>query len=136
MGRTFILLSLLSLILVACNKKEQAGRVWFTEPVEKSEVVSPVTFSMNVEGMLVKPAGTMEAGTGHFHILINTDAIEAGQVIINDVFHKHYGKGQRADTIDLKPGDYRVTLQFADGAHISYGPKWSQTIAIKVVEKK
>ena len=90
---------------------------------------------MQVEGMTVKPAGAIEEGTGHFHILINKEAIAEGQVIVNDEFHKHYGKGQTEDTIDLKPGDYRVTLQFANGAHVSYGSAWSQTISLKVKAK-
>lgn len=115
-----------------CKKKEYTGRVWFSEPLDKAEVTSPVKFVMQVEGMAVKPAGAIEEGTGHFHILINQEAIAAGQVIVNDEVHKHYGKGQTEDTIELKPGDYRITLQFADGAHASYGSNWSQTISLKV----
>jgi hypothetical protein len=74
----------------------------------------------------------VEEGTGHFHILINKEAIAEGQPIVNDDVHKHYGKGQTEDTIELKPGDYRITLQFADGAHVSYGSKWANTISLKV----
>jgi hypothetical protein len=126
------------LVLVAaisCKKKEYTGKVWFSEPSDKAEVTSPVKFGMQVEGMTVKPAGAIEEGTGHFHILINKEAIAAGQVVVNDEFHKHYGKGQTEDTIELKPGDYRITLQFADGAHVSYGSAWSQTISLKVKAK-
>jgi len=118
-----------------CKKKEFTGKVWFSEPADKAEVTGPVKFVMQVEGMTVKPAGTMEEGTGHFHILVNSEAMAQGQAIINDDMHKHYGKGQTEDTLDLKPGDYRITLQFADGAHISYGSAWSQTISLKVKAK-
>jgi len=127
---------LVLLLLVACHKqKEFKGKVWFSEPSDKTEVTAPVKFVMQVEGMTVKPAGLIEEGTGHFHILINKEAIAAGQVIGNDETIKHYGKGQTEDTLDLKPGDYRITLQFADGLHASYGSAWAQTIAIKVKEK-
>lgn len=129
-----LLLTALVVLTFACKKKEYTGKVWFSEPADKAELASPVKFVMNVEGMAIKPAGVMEEGTGHFHILINKEAIAEGQVIVNDAVHKHYGKGQTEDTIELTPGDYRITLQFADGAHVSYGPKWAQTIAIKVVE--
>lgn len=126
---------LLVIFAVACKKKEFTGKVWFSEPSDKAEVTGPVKFVMQVEGMTVKPAGTMEEGTGHFHILINKEALAAGQPIVNDEFHKHYGKGQVEDTLELKPGDYRITLQFADGAHVSYGSAWAQTISLKVKPK-
>jgi|JI9StandDraft_2_1071091.scaffolds.fasta_scaffold238696_2 hypothetical protein len=131
--KLFTVLALVAVI--GCKKKEYTGKVWFSEPSDKAEVTSPVKFGMQVEGMTVKPAGAIEEGTGHFHILINKEAIAEGQVIVNDEFHKHYGKGQTEDTIDLKPGDYRVTLQFANGAHVSYGSAWSQTISLKVKAK-
>lgn len=134
MKKSALVFIALATLAIGCKKKEYTGKVWFSEPSDKAEVTSPVKFVMQVEGMTVKPAGTMEEGTGHFHILINKEAIAEGQVIVNDEVHKHYGKGQTEDTIDLKPGDYRITLQFADGAHASYGPKWAQTIAIKVIE--
>ena len=127
-----LVIALAIALAAGCKKKEITGKVWFSEPSDKAEVNSPVKFVMQVEGMIVKPAGTMEEGTGHFHILINKEAIAEGQPIINDEVHKHYGKGQTEDTIELKPGDYRITLQFADGAHVSYGSKWSQTISLKV----
>lgn len=127
-----LLIPVLIVALVSCKKKEFTGKVWFSEPSDKAEVTSPVKFVMQVEGMTVKPAGAPEEGTGHFHILINKEAIAAGQVITNDEFHKHYGAGQTQDSVELKPGDYRVTLQFADGAHVSYGSAWAQTISIKV----
>jgi Domain of unknown function (DUF4399) len=135
MKRAALLIPLLALVAITCKKKEYTGKVWFSEPSDKTEVTGPVKFTMQVEGMTVKPAGKPEDGTGHFHILINKEAMAAGQVIINDEFHKHYGKGQTEDTLDLKPGDYRITLQFADGAHVSYGSAWAQTISLKVKAK-
>lgn len=136
MKKLIIFTGTLVFLATACKKTEYKGKVWFSEPMDGAEITSPVKFSMNIEGMEVKPAGTMEKGTGHFHILINSDAIDTGANIINDATHKHYGKGQREDTLELAPGSYKVTLQFADGAHMSYGAAWAQTINIKVVEKK
>lgn len=135
MKRAYLIFAALALVAVSCKKKEYTGKVWFTEPADKAEVTSPVKFGMQVEGMTVKPAGKPEDGTGHFHILINKEAMAAGEVIINDAVHKHYGKGQTEDTLELAPGDYRITLQFADGAHVSYGSAWAQTISIKVKGK-
>ena len=135
MKRVTLLISLIALTTAACKKKEYTGKVWFAEPADKAEVTAPVKFVMKIEGMTVKPAGKVEDGTGHFHILINKEAAPAGEVIGFNEFQKHYGKGQTEDSLNLPPGDYKLTLQFADGVHASYGPKWSQTISIKVKGK-
>jgi len=127
---------LVSVITVAgCGKKEEkpTGKVFFSEPKDGAEVKSPVNVVMGVEGMTLKPAGELITGTGHHHLLVNLDATPAGQVIPNDDTHKHFGKGQTETTLELAPGDYKLTLQFADGLHRSYGPELSSTINVKVV---
>ena len=136
--RTTILLvvcvSIFSLV-TACGKKEDKpkGKVYFSEPKDGAEVKSPVKVVMGVEGMEIKPAGEVVDGTGHHHLLINADDIAAGQVIPTDETHKHFGKGQTETELELAPGDYKLTLQFADGLHRSYGKEMSATINIKVV---
>ena len=50
--------------------------------------------------------------------------------------HVHFGKGQTEASIKLAPGDYKLTMQFADGLHCSYGKKWAPTISIKVMPGK
>jgi hypothetical protein len=66
-----------------------------------------------VEGMKVQPAGEVVEGTGHHHILINQDFFPPGQVIPTDDTHRHFGKGDTEAVLDLPPGDYKLTLQFA-----------------------
>ena len=127
---------MLTLFAVAgCGKKEDQpkGKVYFSEPKDGAEVKSPVKIVMNLEGMKLQPAGEVVEGTGHHHLLINNDSMPAGQVIPTDDTHKHFGKGQTETELELPPGDYKLTLQFADGLHRSYGPELSATIAIKVV---
>ena len=46
--------------------------------------------------------------------------------------HRHFGKGQTETEITLPPGRYRLTMQFADGAHRSYGEKMRKTIEVTV----
>ena len=77
-------------------------------------------------------AGDMTADTGHHHLLINTDDIAEGAVIPMDDKHRHFGKGQTETELTLPPGHYRLTMQFADGAHRSYGDKLRKTIEITV----
>ncbi len=108
------------------------ARVFFIEPKDGAFVKGSVKVKMGVEGMAVKPAGPIIPGSGHHHILINAASMEAGKVIPMDDAHRHFGKGQTQTELTLKPGKNRLTLQFADGLHRSYGPSLSQTITITV----
>ena len=80
---------------------------------------------MKVEGMKVQAAGEIKKGTGHHHILIDVANIEEGQVVPTDKNHLHFGGGQTQTTLELSPGKHTLILQFADGAHRSYGEKTS-----------
>ncbi len=136
-NRTALLaLCMIALLAVgACGKKEEKpkGRVFFSEPKDGAEIKGTVKVVMGVEGIEIKPAGEVVEGTGHHHLLINQDLMAAGQVIPTDDHHKHFGKGQTEAELELPPGDYKLTLQFADGLHRSYGKELSSTIQIKVV---
>ena len=87
---------------------------------------------MGVYGMKIKPAGKVEAGTGHHHILLNKPFIKYGEIIPMDSQHLHYGKGDTVAEIDLAEGNHTLTLQFANGMHMSYGEQFSNTINIYV----
>ena len=108
------------------------ARVFFVAPQDKATVSSPVQVKMGVEGMTVQPAGELKAGTGHHHIIIDGQALKAGAVVPADATHIHYGKGQTETTLDLTPGTHTLTMQFANGAHQSYGPGLSSTITVTV----
>jgi hypothetical protein len=108
------------------------ARVYFIEPKDGATVTSPVHVKFGVDGMSVAPAGTMTEGTGHHHLLIDEKPIPKGTVVPMDDKNLHYGKGQTEADVKLPPGDHTLTMQFADGAHRSYGPDMSQTIKVHV----
>ena len=114
----------------------QEQRVFFVEPKDGAEVRSPVKVVMGVEGMTIKPSGGVVAGTGHHHVLINQGAMRGGKVIPTDKTHVHFGKGQTEAALELAPGDYTLTMQFADGLHRSFGKKMAHTVKIKVLPAK
>ena len=129
-----LIVILLVIGFVGCEKKP-TGRVFFISPQNGEEVKSPVSFKMGVEGLEVQAAGEVQTGKGHHHIIINGDPYSAGQAVpFIEKKTYHYGKGQTEASIELEPGEYDVTLQFANGAHISYGPELSTKIRIKVVQ--
>ncbi|MFK7926665.1 MAG: DUF4399 domain-containing protein [Myxococcota bacterium] len=118
----------------ATFKPLEGASVAFAEPVDGATVSSPVKVVMTVTGASVKAAGVPETGTGHHHILVDTDPTAAGTTVPKDETHIHFGDGSTESELTLAPGKHTLTLQFADGMHRSYGPAVSQTITITVAE--
>lgn len=101
-------------------------------PANNAVVTSPFKVRFGVTGMTVAPAGEVVANSGHHHLLINQDAIPAGQSVPFTPQSLHFGKGQTEAEVTLPPGTYKLTAQFANGAHQSYGDAMSQTITVTV----
>lgn len=110
----------------------EGAKVFFVSPKNGDVIKGDVKVQMGVEVMTVKAAGEVVAGTGHHHILIDTDAVGKGAVVPSDDKHKHFGKGQTETTLKLAPGKHTLKLQFANGIHASYGEKLSTEISITV----
>lgn len=109
--------------------------VQFVRPADGDAVRSPFQVEMAAEGVEVVPAGVMEEGTGHMHILIDVPFVPAGEVIPTDDQHRHYGDGATSAELDLAPGEYVLRLQFADGAHRGLeGGEYRDEIRVTVTE--
>ena len=88
---------------------------------------------MAVENIKVDTAGPVIAGIGHHHLFIDAeDSLAAGTMVPKDSSHLHFGKGQTETEVKLAPGKHKLTLQFADGLHRSYGSKLSSVITVDV----
>lgn len=111
-------------------------RVYFIQPDDGAIVTSPLKVEFGVEGMKVGKAGKVLRGVGHHHLIIDGKAIPKGKVVPSDKTHIHFGGGQTEAELTLAPGHHTLTLQFADGAHRSYGPTMSSTIHVTVVAQK
>ncbi|MFX1671800.1 DUF4399 domain-containing protein [Paraburkholderia sp. A2WS-5] len=118
--------------LLAMSSIARAEGVYFVEPKNGATVSNPVHVKFGVDGMTVAPAGTATPNTGHHHLLIDGAALPQGTVVPAGEKSIHYGKGQSEADVTLPPGDHTLTAQFANGAHQSYGPEWSQTITVHV----
>ena len=124
---------LLSLIFsISCTSESPS--VFFPNLKDGQKIPSSFVMQMGVKGMKLKPAGTLEEGSGHHHLVINSNFIEKGKVVPADEKHIHFGKAQTEYELKLKPGKHSLTLQFADGAHQSYGKSLSKTISVEVIQ--
>ncbi len=135
----FITRILTPIITAACVLAAGAGQahdhgpgVDFIQPKNGDTVASTFVVKFAVKGMKVAPAGDMTADTGHHHLLIDVPDVAEGDVIPMDDKHRHFGKGQTETEITLPPGRHRLTMQFADGAHRSYGAQYRKTIEVNV----
>ena len=139
-----LILTVIGLFILGCSNKKPvekeeivdaekiSKRVFFKWPKDGSTVASPVFIDMGVEGMLIEPAGVVKEGFGHHHILINQKYWPKGEVIPTSDSTLHYGKGQTDASIELDPGKYVISLQFADGVHVSFGEEMAESIEINV----
>ena len=119
-------------VLVSVAQAAHAAKVFFVEPKNGAVVSSPFKVVFGVKGMAVEPAGEIKADSGHHHLLINAGPMKQGEVIPADDTHLHFGKAQTETEVTLPLGKYQLTMQFANGAHQSFGPKMSKTIKVTV----
>lgn len=115
-------------------KQSPKQQVFFIEPKDGAVVGNEVKVTMGVQGMEIKPAGAVVENTGHHHLLIDAQQqLNVGETVpTGSDKHLHFGKGQTETLIKLAPGTHTLTLQFANGAHVSYGEKMRSTISVTV----
>ncbi len=106
--------------------------VKIVSPLNGATVQSPVDFKMEVVGKTVHPAGVLLPDTGHHHLIADKGCIEAGTIIGMGDGITHFGKGQTETQLNLPKGKHSISLQFADGSHVSYGKEWCHTIEVEV----
>ena len=111
---------------------QTASKVFFASPKDGETVTGPVKVKMGLEGYTIGPVGDMSQTKGHHHIVVDGGPIKKGDVVPTDDKHLHFGKGQTETEVKLPPGKHTLTLQFADGAHRSYGPEMSSTVTVTV----
>ena len=123
----------LALGLAGCaSMNDPAQAVMLLEPADGASVSSPFKVRFGIKGMSVAEAGEILANSGHHHLLVNQAPIAKGESVPFSDQHLHFGKGQTEAEVKLAPGTYKLTAQFANGAHQSYGAAMSRTITVTV----
>ncbi|GAB3261021.1 DUF4399 domain-containing protein [Chitinimonas naiadis] len=110
------------------------ARVYFIG-LKDGDVVPPtfkVKFGLKAMDVRKATEDIFDRKTGHHHLLVDMGPIPQGEIIVFSEHHIHYGKAQTETTLTLPPGEHTLTMQFADGAHMSYGPQLAATVKITV----
>jgi hypothetical protein len=109
------------------------AKVYFKNLKDGQTVTSPFKIEMGVSGMTVDSAGAVKPASGHHHLIIDDgDSLAAGTTVPKDSLHLHFGNAQTETTLTLPPGKHKLTLQFADGLHRSYGSQMAASVTVNV----
>jgi Domain of unknown function (DUF4399) len=105
-------------VLAACGGGGgSSSSVSFVEPGDGDTVSSPVHVAMDADGLTIERSGPVREGTGHLHLLVDTDCLEPGRTIPDDRTHRHLDDGATETDVALAPGDHTLCLQAGNGAH-------------------
>lgn len=89
------------------------------EPQDGATVTSPFRVRVSTDHVALAPAGRTLDGEGHWHVMVDGDCLEAGEVIPKDDSHLHVGSGEDHAEFDLAPGVHDLCVQLGDGFHVA-----------------
>jgi hypothetical protein len=91
-------------------------------PNDGETVKSPFRVWFGLRNLGVAPAGIVKAGTGHHHLLVDTELPPLDEPIPNNKNHLHFGGGQTEALVELPPGRHTLQLIMGDAEHIPHTP--------------
>lgn len=125
-------LAVLGLVLVLVGSAVAAHAVEPAPPDAKVYIIWPKDnqtipggkfwLRMGLRNAGVAPAGVRKEGTGHHHVLIDTDLPPLDEPIPNNRNHVHFGNGQTEARIELPPGRHTLQLLLGDADHVPFDP--------------
>jgi hypothetical protein len=136
---TAVLFGAVSVSSALAQERQAAAKdaaVYIIAPKNGARIRGPVTVQFGLRGMGVAPAGIKLDGTGHHHLLVNTDvpANAAAPLPATDKII-HFGKGQTETTLSLPPGKHTLQLVLGDYLHIPHNPPVvSEKITITILK--
>jgi hypothetical protein len=119
--KSLLLLPLLAAATFALAADSEP-QLYFIAPLDGAVVEGPVKVVFGLKNMGVAPAGVEREGTGHHHLLIDTDLSALGKPVPSDEHHRHFGGGQTETVIELEPGEHTLQLLLGDHNHVPHDP--------------
>jgi len=110
------------------------AEVYFVQPSDGATVEGTFEVVFGLRNMGVAPAGVDKAGTGHHHLLIDTEVpSDLSKPLPATDQIKHFGGGQTETEITLQPGEHTLQLLIGNYAHVPHSqPVVSEQITITV----
>lgn len=138
-----IAITLLSALLIApvnafaksvVSDAPENAEVYFVQPSDGATVEGTIKVVFGLRNMGVAPAGVDKAGTGHHHLLIDTEVpSDLSKPLPATDQIKHFGGGQTETEITLQPGKHTLQLLLGNYAHVPHSrPVASEQITITV----
>ena len=117
------------------SESTEGAKLYFILPVDGQIVSGEFKVQFGLSGMGVAPAGIKVKGTGHHHLLINTDVSTidfTGSLPATDLI-RHFGGGQTETVLKLPKGKHTLQLLLGNYVHIPHKkPVISDQITITV----
>jgi hypothetical protein len=109
---------------VFAREPSPAGaEVYIVSPKDGATVKGPVTVVFGLKGMGIAPAGIKLDGTGHHHLLVDSELpADLAQPLPATEKVLHFGKGQTETSLTLAPGKHTLQLVLADYLHVPHDP--------------
>lgn len=108
---------------------------YIISPTDGQTVPKIFKVQFGLSGMGVAPAGIKKEGTGHHHLLIdsNIGSVDLAKPLPATDKIKHFGGGQTETSLALAPGKHTLQLLLGNYAHVPHEkPVVSEKITITV----
>jgi hypothetical protein len=137
-GHVFVVASALLLLSGACAQTEEAEEpehaghsFTLTKPPSTIEG-NVVSMKARVTGIeIVKADGDTSEKTGHFHVFIDRDPVDVGEVIPKEAGIVHTTDNP-IKVYGLSVGEHTLTVVIGDGTHKRFGEDLEQTATVDV----
>jgi|SRR5688572_22783962 hypothetical protein len=109
--------------ILAREPSPPGAEVYIVSPKDGATVKGPVAVVFGLKGMGIAPAGIKLDGTGHHHLLVDSELpADLSQPLPATEKVLHFGKGQTETSLTLAPGKHTLQLVLADSLHIPHDP--------------
>lgn len=110
------------------------------EPEQSMEIADPpetiegnvVSMDANVQGIeIVAPDGDDSGESGHFHVFIDREPVDVGEVIPREAGVVHTAENP-IKLYGLSVGDHEATVVMGDGTHTRFGEELLETVSFEI----
>ncbi len=95
---------------------------YIISPPDGAVLTNPVRVLFGLDRMGVAPITSVQEGTGHHHLLIDTDLPPLDRPLPASENLRHFSGGQTETTLNLAPGEHTLQLVLGDHSHTPHQP--------------